>query len=188
MCLSSVSMGTYKKHHIVSGVNPNGCIRHSALVGFRSARACDEEVSHSSVASHHGGRSHIQRRTTAPASTARARSWFRFRCGASEFEQLRLEVVTWKMSARWRSWVVRRPFWNELECLCKVLEVPERYIRFEHIRLRLSTLNVVLDGNSSRLRRTWFSPWLYCPVSRRRSVRSSLPVWRVRNCLRLNWI
>ncbi len=40
---------------------------------------------------------------------------------------------------------------NELECLCKVLEVPERYIRFEHTRLRLSTLNVVLDGNSSEV-------------------------------------
>ena len=32
-----------------------------------------------------------------------------------------------------------------------MLEVPERYIRFEHTRLRLSTLNVVLDGNSSEV-------------------------------------
>jgi len=38
---------------------------------------------------------------------------------------------------------------NELECLCKVLEVPERYIRFEPTKLRLSTLNVVLDESST---------------------------------------
>lgn len=38
---------------------------------------------------------------------------------------------------------------NELECLCKVLEVPERYIRFERTQLRLSTLNVVLDESST---------------------------------------
>jgi hypothetical protein len=37
---------------------------------------------------------------------------------------------------------------NELECLCKVLEVPDRYIRFERTQLRLSTLNVVVDENS----------------------------------------
>lgn len=38
---------------------------------------------------------------------------------------------------------------NELECLCKVLGVPERYIRFERTQLRLSTLNVVLDESST---------------------------------------
>lgn len=37
---------------------------------------------------------------------------------------------------------------KELECLCKVLDAPERYIRFEHKQLRLSTLNVVLEENS----------------------------------------
>ncbi len=38
---------------------------------------------------------------------------------------------------------------NELECLCKVLEDPERYIRFERTQLRLTTLNVVVDENST---------------------------------------
>ena len=38
---------------------------------------------------------------------------------------------------------------SELEALCKVLENPERYIRFERQQLRLSTLNVVLDETST---------------------------------------
>ena len=38
---------------------------------------------------------------------------------------------------------------NELECLCQVLDNPERYIRFERTELKLSTLNVVLDENST---------------------------------------
>lgn len=37
----------------------------------------------------------------------------------------------------------------ELECLRGVLEHPERYIRFEKTRLRLSTLNVVVDESST---------------------------------------
>lgn len=38
---------------------------------------------------------------------------------------------------------------NELECLCEVLDDPERYIRFEPKSIRLSTLNVVLDEGST---------------------------------------
>ncbi len=38
---------------------------------------------------------------------------------------------------------------SELGALCKVLEDPERYFRLERTRLRLSTLNVVLDESSS---------------------------------------
>jgi hypothetical protein len=34
---------------------------------------------------------------------------------------------------------------TELECLCAVLQAPARYLRFEPTRLRLSTLNVILD-------------------------------------------
>ena len=37
----------------------------------------------------------------------------------------------------------------ELECLCKVLEGTDQYIRFERTQLRLSTLNVVLDQTST---------------------------------------
>lgn len=38
---------------------------------------------------------------------------------------------------------------QELECLCKVLADRERYIRFEPKRIRLSTLNVILDETST---------------------------------------
>ena len=38
---------------------------------------------------------------------------------------------------------------HELGCLCRVLEQPEHYIRFEKTRLKLSTLNVVLDESST---------------------------------------
>lgn len=38
---------------------------------------------------------------------------------------------------------------TELECLCKVLEAPDRYIRFELTELRLNTLNVVLRQDST---------------------------------------
>jgi len=38
---------------------------------------------------------------------------------------------------------------GELDALCKVLDDPERYLRFERTRLRLSTLNAVLDESSS---------------------------------------
>jgi hypothetical protein len=38
---------------------------------------------------------------------------------------------------------------NELESLREVLENPERYVRFEQRRLRLSTMNVVIDETST---------------------------------------
>lgn len=38
---------------------------------------------------------------------------------------------------------------GELACLCKVLDAPERYIRFERKQLRLSPLNVLLEQGSN---------------------------------------
>lgn len=38
---------------------------------------------------------------------------------------------------------------TELESLCQVLEHPDRYVRFESKKIRLSTMNVVLDESST---------------------------------------
>ena len=73
-----------------------------------------------------------------------------FEAGPENTEQLKLETQLLENERQMEEiGSSQEVLENELECLCEVLDNPERYIRFERTEVKMSTLNVVLDEDST---------------------------------------